>query len=233
MTGPVPCRLLAQGDVFAVSMADTVGTAEVLTSLLRDVAISTAVPENLVYFKVDKMLPASKSSLLVDPRHSAMTMKVQHMPHCVLASQPYAAASTPHLTCCLLHTRGMDQQSFHACLTPFHVLALHAGVVLLYNTHRAAASATAESLCRERSCGAGTCASSKGSRMSGSERCRCTRSGSVAAWNRRAAACLAMPGPAAGPHEPPGAHSCPACLMLLAPCCSGALTAHTGLRRYW
>ena len=63
-------------------MADTVGTAEVLASLLRDTAISTAVPNTLVYFRVDKMLPASDSSLRVDPRHSAMTMKVQHLPHC-------------------------------------------------------------------------------------------------------------------------------------------------------
>ena len=62
-------------------MADTVGRSEVLASLLRDTAISTAVPSTLVYFRVDKMLPACNSSLLVDPKHSAMTMKVRHMPH--------------------------------------------------------------------------------------------------------------------------------------------------------
>ena len=73
------CRLLAQGDVFAVSMADIAGTAEVLASLLRDTAISTDVPSTLVYFRVDKMLPASNTSLLVDPRRTAMTMKVQHL----------------------------------------------------------------------------------------------------------------------------------------------------------
>ncbi|CAL5226879.1 g9752 [Coccomyxa viridis] len=68
-------RLLAQGDVFAVSMADIAGTAEVLASLLRDTSISTDVPSTLVYFRVDKMLPASNTSLLVDPRRTAMTMK--------------------------------------------------------------------------------------------------------------------------------------------------------------
>ena len=77
LTGSVSRRLLAQGDVFVVSMADTGGTAEVLASLLRDTAVSTAVPNPLVYFRVDKMLPASNTSLLVDPRRSAMTMKVQ------------------------------------------------------------------------------------------------------------------------------------------------------------
>lgn len=60
-------------------MADIAGTAEVLASLLRDIAISTDVPSTLVYFRVDKMLPANNTSLLVDPKRTAMTMKVQHM----------------------------------------------------------------------------------------------------------------------------------------------------------
>ena len=80
LTGLLFCRLLAQGDVFAVSMAGVAGTAEVLASLLRDTAISTDVPSTLVYFRVDKMLPATNASLLVDPKRTAMTMKVQLMP---------------------------------------------------------------------------------------------------------------------------------------------------------
>ena len=223
------CRLLAQGDVFAVSMADT---AKVLVSLLRDTAISTATPNTLVYFRVDKMLPASNSSLLVDPRHSAMTMKVHHLSHCVLAYQRYIQATKATRACCLVYTWGVEYD-FHHCLTPFHGIGLHAGVVLLYNTHWIAASATAESTCREHSCGAGRWSCSKGSGMSWSERCGCTCTSSMAARNGRAAACLAAPGPAAGPHEPPGAHSCPTRVLLWPIAVSGVFTACEGLRRYW
>ena len=81
LIGLLSCRLLAKGDVFAVSIADSVGTAEILASLLRDGAISTGVRNQVVYLRVDKMLPASSTSMLVDPEHSAMTMKVQQNPH--------------------------------------------------------------------------------------------------------------------------------------------------------
>lgn len=67
--------------MFAVSIADSVGTAEILASLLRDGAISTGIPNQVVYLRVDKMLPASSTSMLVDPEHSAMTLKVRHKPH--------------------------------------------------------------------------------------------------------------------------------------------------------
>jgi hypothetical protein len=73
------CRLLAQGDVFGASISDTLGMRDLLAGLLRDAARSTAISESAVYFRVDKMLPASSSSLLVDPEQTAMTLKVHRL----------------------------------------------------------------------------------------------------------------------------------------------------------
>ncbi len=97
LTGLPFCRLLAQSDVFVVSMADVAGTAEVLASLLREAAISTDVPSTLVYFRVDKMLPATSTSLLVDPERTAMTMKVQQMACWFWYTSTTPLASKPHL----------------------------------------------------------------------------------------------------------------------------------------
>ena len=71
------CRLLAQGDVFAVSISDTNGTTDLLKGLLTDAGRRAAITNSLVYFRVDKMLPACLTSLLVDAQRSAMTMRVR------------------------------------------------------------------------------------------------------------------------------------------------------------
>ncbi|CAK0786225.1 hypothetical protein CVIRNUC_009438 [Coccomyxa viridis] len=68
-------RLLAQGDVFAVSISDTNGTTDLLKGLLTDAGRRAAITNSLVYFRVDKMLPACLTSLLVDAQRSAMTMR--------------------------------------------------------------------------------------------------------------------------------------------------------------
>ncbi len=80
----ISCRLLVQGDVFGVSISDTMGMRDLIAGLLRDAARSTAVQESTVYFRVDKMLPASSSSLVVDPEQTAMTLKVHRLSkHCM------------------------------------------------------------------------------------------------------------------------------------------------------
>ena len=63
--------------MFAVSISDVTGTTDLLESLLTGSALKLAIEHPLVYFRVDKMLPACCMSLLVDAQRSAMTMRVR------------------------------------------------------------------------------------------------------------------------------------------------------------
>jgi len=79
-------RLLAQGDVFPVRTSDAAGSASLLNALSAGPTASAAGVESYTFFKVAKILPQAQCSLVVDSRHTAITLKVPYLCNCLLAA---------------------------------------------------------------------------------------------------------------------------------------------------
>ena len=73
--GGCACRMLALGDIFAVSTADSSGQASLLTALSSATGAQAERP-NVSFFKVVDMSPAASTSLLVDSTRSNITLEV-------------------------------------------------------------------------------------------------------------------------------------------------------------
>jgi hypothetical protein len=83
-------RLLALGDVFAVSTADSSGQAPLLDVLSSTLAGAAGERSRVSYFRVTQLSPAASTSLLVDSNRTNITLEViSHHPDphaCLLTS---------------------------------------------------------------------------------------------------------------------------------------------------
>lgn len=70
------CRLLADGDTFAVALEDTTGRSDLLHALHRPGEAAAPAAAGTGYFKVLDMKPRTGASLLVDCRHTAVMLEV-------------------------------------------------------------------------------------------------------------------------------------------------------------
>lgn len=70
------CRLLAEGDVFAVKASDSSGTTPLLHALLSGSTTGRHAARSYTFFKAVKILPQAQESLVVDSRRTAITLKV-------------------------------------------------------------------------------------------------------------------------------------------------------------
>ena len=75
----LPCRILALGDLFALRTPDSTGQSALLDALSRPEAGDGSRQQELSYFKVTQMAPATGTSLLVDSRRTAVTLEVRRV----------------------------------------------------------------------------------------------------------------------------------------------------------
>ena len=72
----LPCRILAVGDLFALRTPDSTGQSALLDALSRPETGAGSRQQELSYFKVTQMVPATGTSLMGDSRGAAVTLEV-------------------------------------------------------------------------------------------------------------------------------------------------------------